>query len=162
MGHAARNEERLRHLWTSERGRRKFHPSAFAHVADMRGYEWLVGPGKALDPARQFLITSELFGNGCAPRRPARSAVHSSLHPGTHSIALGAPSRRRREGGRRNISQPTYRSLVKRPNRVISIRPGKIGKFGPDWAASEAETPQIPGSNTGNQCGELPANPPSY
>src|SRR5580698_5883832 len=34
------------------------------YMADMRGYEWLIGPGKALDPARQFLITSELFGNG--------------------------------------------------------------------------------------------------
>jgi homoserine O-acetyltransferase/O-succinyltransferase len=34
------------------------------YMADMRGYDWLIGPGKALDPARQFLITSELFGNG--------------------------------------------------------------------------------------------------
>jgi homoserine O-acetyltransferase len=34
------------------------------YMADMRGYGWLVGPGKALDPTRQFLITSELFGNG--------------------------------------------------------------------------------------------------
>jgi homoserine O-acetyltransferase len=34
------------------------------YMADMRGYGWLAGPGKALDPTRQFLITSELFGNG--------------------------------------------------------------------------------------------------
>ena len=34
------------------------------YMADMHGYAWLIGPGKALDPARQFLITSELFGNG--------------------------------------------------------------------------------------------------
>jgi len=34
------------------------------YMADMNGYDWLIGPGKALDPARQFLITSELFGNG--------------------------------------------------------------------------------------------------
>jgi homoserine O-acetyltransferase len=34
------------------------------YMADMRGYDWLIGPGKALDPARQFLIASELFGNG--------------------------------------------------------------------------------------------------
>src|SRR6202167_4312180 len=33
------------------------------YMADMHGYGWLIGPGKALDPARQFLITSELFGN---------------------------------------------------------------------------------------------------
>jgi homoserine O-acetyltransferase/O-succinyltransferase len=34
------------------------------YMANMRGYGWLIGPGKALDPARQFLVTSELFGNG--------------------------------------------------------------------------------------------------
>jgi len=34
------------------------------YMADMHGYDWLIGPGKALDPARSFLITSELFGNG--------------------------------------------------------------------------------------------------
>jgi homoserine O-acetyltransferase/O-succinyltransferase len=33
-------------------------------MAEMHGYQWLIGPGKALDPDRQFLITSELFGNG--------------------------------------------------------------------------------------------------
>jgi homoserine O-acetyltransferase len=34
------------------------------YMADLHGYEWLIGPGKALDPARLFLITTELFGNG--------------------------------------------------------------------------------------------------
>jgi homoserine O-acetyltransferase len=38
------------------------------YMAEMHGYEWLIGPGsvpgKALDPTRQFLIASELFGNG--------------------------------------------------------------------------------------------------
>jgi homoserine O-acetyltransferase len=34
------------------------------YMADMRGYDFLIGPGKALDPDRQFLVTSELFGNG--------------------------------------------------------------------------------------------------
>jgi homoserine O-acetyltransferase/O-succinyltransferase len=34
------------------------------YMADMHGYDWLIGPGKALDPDRQFLVTSELFGNG--------------------------------------------------------------------------------------------------
>src|ERR1700679_3674246 len=33
-------------------------------MANLRGYEWLIGPGKALDPSELFLITSELFGNG--------------------------------------------------------------------------------------------------
>jgi homoserine O-acetyltransferase len=34
------------------------------YMADMTGYGFLIGPGKALDPAKYFLITSELFGNG--------------------------------------------------------------------------------------------------
>ena len=34
------------------------------YMAEMHGYEWLIGPGKALDPTTMFLVTSELFGNG--------------------------------------------------------------------------------------------------
>lgn len=34
------------------------------YMANMHGYGWLIGPGKALDPAKEFLVTSELFGNG--------------------------------------------------------------------------------------------------
>ena len=34
------------------------------YMADLHGYEWLIGPGKALDPGRLFLVTTEMFGNG--------------------------------------------------------------------------------------------------
>jgi homoserine O-acetyltransferase len=34
------------------------------YMADSHGYEWLIGPGKALDPNRYFLVATELFGNG--------------------------------------------------------------------------------------------------
>ncbi len=34
------------------------------YMADYHGYEWLIGPGKALDTSKLFLVTSELFGNG--------------------------------------------------------------------------------------------------
>ncbi len=34
------------------------------YMAEMHGYEWLVGPDKALDPRKLFLVASELFGNG--------------------------------------------------------------------------------------------------
>src|SRR6201996_4543017 len=34
------------------------------YMANMHGYEWLIGPRKALDPTRQFLVATELFGNG--------------------------------------------------------------------------------------------------
>src|ERR1035438_8937255 len=34
------------------------------YMAEMHGYDWLIGKGRALDPEKEFLITSELFGNG--------------------------------------------------------------------------------------------------
>ncbi len=34
------------------------------YMAKMDGYDWLIGPGHALDPRKFFLVTSELFGNG--------------------------------------------------------------------------------------------------
>src|SRR5258707_10040778 len=34
------------------------------YMAKLTGYEWLMGTDKALDPAKLFLVTTELFGNG--------------------------------------------------------------------------------------------------
>ncbi|CAN5479605.1 alpha/beta fold hydrolase [soil metagenome] len=34
------------------------------YMANLHGYEWLMGADKALDPAKLFLVTTELFGNG--------------------------------------------------------------------------------------------------
>jgi homoserine O-acetyltransferase len=34
------------------------------YMADLHGYDWLIGPGRALDPGKLFLVASELFGNG--------------------------------------------------------------------------------------------------
>ena len=34
------------------------------YMATHHGYEWLIGPGQALDTTRLFLIATELFGNG--------------------------------------------------------------------------------------------------
>ena len=34
------------------------------YMADHHGYEWLIGPGKALDTTKLFLVCTELFGNG--------------------------------------------------------------------------------------------------
>ncbi|HMA45483.1 MAG TPA: alpha/beta fold hydrolase [Gemmatimonadales bacterium] len=34
------------------------------YLADHHGYDWLIGPGLALDTARYFLVATELFGNG--------------------------------------------------------------------------------------------------
>ncbi len=37
-------------------------PSHF--MIDQHGYDWLLGPGQALDTTRYFVITTEMFGNG--------------------------------------------------------------------------------------------------
>jgi homoserine O-acetyltransferase len=34
------------------------------YMANHHGYEWLIGPGLALDTATMFLVATELFGNG--------------------------------------------------------------------------------------------------
>src|ERR1051325_3238621 len=34
------------------------------YMANHHGYEWLIGPDKCLDPAKYFLVATELFGNG--------------------------------------------------------------------------------------------------
>ncbi|HJZ97271.1 MAG TPA: alpha/beta fold hydrolase, partial [Candidatus Solibacter sp.] len=34
------------------------------YMANLHGYEWLIGEGKALDTAKLFLVATELFGNG--------------------------------------------------------------------------------------------------
>jgi homoserine O-acetyltransferase len=47
------------------------------YMADMTGYSWLIGPGKALDPTKLFLVTSELFGNG---RSSSPSNTPEPLH----------------------------------------------------------------------------------
>jgi homoserine O-acetyltransferase len=46
-------------------------------MANLHGYEWLIGPGRALDPAREFLIATELFGNG---RSSSPSNTPEPLH----------------------------------------------------------------------------------
>jgi homoserine O-acetyltransferase len=78
------------------------------YMADMHGYEWLIGPGKALNPDKQFLIMTELFGNGRSsspsntpepfhgPRFPAMTirdnvqAVHRLLAEELHVTHLEA------------------------------------------------------------------------
>jgi homoserine O-acetyltransferase len=34
------------------------------YMANFHGYEWLIGPERALDPSKLFLVATELFGNG--------------------------------------------------------------------------------------------------
>lgn len=47
------------------------------YMADLHGYEWLIGPSLGLDPGQWFLITTELFGNG---RSSSPSNTPEPLH----------------------------------------------------------------------------------
>ncbi len=47
------------------------------YMAKFRGYEWLIGPGKALDPTKLFLVSTEMFGNG---RSSSPSNTSEPLH----------------------------------------------------------------------------------
>jgi len=78
------------------------------YMAKLNGYEWLMGPGKALDPEKLFLVTTELFGNGSSsspsntpepfhgPRFPVMTirdnveAVHRLLEEDLHVTHLRA------------------------------------------------------------------------
>ncbi len=78
------------------------------YLANHHGYEWLIGPGLALDTAKLFLVATELFGNGNSsspsntpepfhgPRFPAISirdnvlAVHELLVNDLHITRLRA------------------------------------------------------------------------
>ncbi len=35
-----------------------------SYMAKFQGYQWLIGPGKALDPSKLFVVSAEMFGNG--------------------------------------------------------------------------------------------------
>jgi homoserine O-acetyltransferase len=47
------------------------------YLANYHGYEWLIGADKALDPAKLFLVSTELFGNG---RSSSPSNTPEPLH----------------------------------------------------------------------------------
>lgn len=53
-------------------------PTWFA--GDHRHNEWLIGPGKALDPARYFIICPNLLGNGLSSS-PSNTASNSQRFP---------------------------------------------------------------------------------
>nr|MBC7614078.1 hypothetical protein [Pseudopedobacter sp.] len=46
-------------------------------MSKLRGYEWIIGPGKALDTTKFFLVATELFGNG---RSSSPSNTPDPLH----------------------------------------------------------------------------------
>src|SRR5947208_497102 len=47
------------------------------YMATFHGYEWLIGPERALDPSKLFLVATEMFGNG---RSSSPSNTPEPLH----------------------------------------------------------------------------------
>jgi len=70
------------------------------YMANHHGYEWLIGPDRALDVSKLFLVATELFGNG------------SSSSPSTQAGAVPRPALPDRDDPRQRrgpsaVSSPT-------------------------------------------------------
>ena len=103
------------------------------YMASFHGYEWLIGPDKALDDSKLFLVATELFGNGHSsspsntpepfhgPRFPVMSirdnieAVHrlltEELHI-THLRALIGFSMGAQQAFQWAVSYPTFSDRI--------------------------------------------------
>jgi homoserine O-acetyltransferase len=57
-----------------------------SYGADYHVYDFVVGPGKAFDPARYFIVTTEMFGNGVSSSPSNTAAPHDG--PDFPAIAI--------------------------------------------------------------------------
>ena len=57
-----------------------------SYGADYHVYDFVVGPGKAFDPARHFIVTTEMFGNGFSSSPSNTPAPHAG--PDFPAIAI--------------------------------------------------------------------------
>jgi homoserine O-acetyltransferase len=98
-------------------------PSFYA--GDHHGYDFLIGPGKALDPSRYFIIATDMFGNG----QSSSPSNMSSPFNGPHFPAIS--TRDNVKAGYRLI---TERFGIKHLDAVIGFSMGAQQAF--QWAVS--------------------------
>lgn len=145
------------------------------YMATYRGYEWLIGPGKALDTTKYFLVATELFGNGRSsspsntpephhgPRFPTMTirdnvdAVHRLLTGPlkiTHLRAIIGFSMGAQQAFQWAVSHPTFADRIvatagtakNYPHGVVRLE-GQIAALTADAAFMDGEykTPPIKG-----------------
>lgn len=107
----------------ADRGNAVLLPSFFA--GDHHGYDFLVGPGKALDPARHFIVAVNLFGNGRS------SSPSNTLPPYDRSAFPSITVRDNVEAARRLLAE---RFGVTRLKAVVGFSMGAQHAF--QWAVS--------------------------
>jgi homoserine O-acetyltransferase/O-succinyltransferase len=130
------------------------------YMANFHGYEWLIGPGKALDPAELFLVTTELFGNGSSsspsntpeplhgPRFPVTTirdnveAVHQLLTQAlgiTHVRAVVGFSMGAQQAFQWAVSYPDYMDRVVATSGTAKTYPHGIVRLEGQIAALTAD-----------------------
>ena len=142
-------------------------------MADHNGYNWLLGPGQALDTTRYFVVATEMFGNGHSsspsntpepfhgPRIPGGIDSRQRAHRPSSVDRLAAPhapprDRRLLDGRRAGIPVGGVVSRFRRPHRrhlryreMLSTRCGATR--GPDRRAR--------GPDAAFQAGDYTAEP---
>ena len=95
------------------------------YMADEHGYDWLIGPGKALDPARYFIVATELFGNG-------RSSSPSNTPEPFHGPRFPVPTIRDNVAAAYRLLENRFR--IRHLRAVIGFSMGGQQAF--QWAVS--------------------------
>ena len=130
------------------------------YMAKLTGYEWLMGPGKALDSGKLCLITTELFGNGSSsspsntpepfhgPRFPVMTirdnveAVHRLLTEElkiTHLQAVIGFSMGGQQAFQWAVSYPTFADRIVTTSSTAKTWPHGIIRLEGQIAALEAD-----------------------
>ena len=130
------------------------------YMANYHGYQWLIGPGKALDPEKLFLVSTELFGNSRSsspsntpepfhgPRFPVMTirdnveAVHQLLGQEfgiTHLRAVVGFSMGAEQAFQWAVSYPTYMDRIVATSGTAKCHPHGVIRLEGQIAAITAD-----------------------